>query len=97
MWCSTSKGRTVREPSADQILGALAAAAPEEAVVLVRDLQRFVCATRTSQGSFAIAVRDGSLARQVAIGTSDVRDAAAALLAFATDASFASRLVDRAR
>lgn len=95
MWVSTSKGKTVKEPSAAEIVGALVSAGPDEAVVVGRDLMRFAHAARLDAGRFAVAVRDGSPSRQVTLACGSVHDVAATLVAFATDADFARALVDR--
>lgn len=94
MWVSTSKGKTLRHPSATDLVGALVAAAPDEAVVVARDLMHFVYAWRQDAVIFAVWVRDGSHVRQVRVEHDDVRDVASAFIAFATHASFARDLVD---
>lgn len=94
MWVSTSKGRTVRQPSATDLVGAMVAMAPDEAVVLARDLMHFVYVVRRDASSFVVWVRDGSLERQVRMDRTDARDAAAALVAFATRATFTREIVD---
>jgi|SRR4051812_40764809 hypothetical protein len=96
MWMSTPKGKTIQEPTAAELLGALLASAPGEAVMLVRDLMSFVHVCRREGAQFVVTVRDGSPDRQRAQNDLDLHDVAAALVAFATDPSFARAVVERA-
>ena len=94
MWVSTSKGKTVQQPSAADLIGALAAAGPGEAVVVARDLMRFIYVARESASAFSVWLRDGSPERQVRLAHTDAQDVASAVVAFATHASFARDMVD---
>jgi hypothetical protein len=96
MWVSTAKGKLVRQPTAAVLLGALAATAPGESIMVARDLMRWIYVARHEGSPFAVWVRDGTHERQVRIDYADAQDVAAAIVAFATQASFAREIVDAA-
>ena len=94
MWVSTSKGKMVRAPSAADLVGALLATGPDESVVVLRDLMHFLYVARHLGSGFALWIRDGAPDRQVRVDYRDAQDVAAAMIAFATNGSFAREIVE---